>query len=319
MHGAGLSAHPLAPRPAEGTDPKAFAAKVLASAKSSFAFGMKTLRKDRREAMTAVYAFNRIVDDIADSDAPVEEKLALLREWRTEIDRLYQAVPRSAVGQALQFAVERFALPKAEFERVIDGMEVDANGPVVAPSMAELAHYTRCVAGTVGQFSVRCFGVAPGVDREVFALALADAFQLTNILRDVEEDAAIGRLYLPRELLNAHGAGTDPATIAVDPALPSVCRSLGAVARDRFAVARDALARLDHGKLRCALIFMGVYEGYLDRMEAADWSRTAASRPMGKTEKIARGLRYAFWPPRRAVVRPKLAVPFPERPLTDAL
>ena len=305
----------LHPTPARSAiDPRRYAAEVLHSAGSSFAFGLKMLPRPRRDAMTAVYAFSRTVDDIADSDAPSGQKLAALDAWREEIDALFAGDPQTLIGRALEPAVRRFGLPKREFLLMLDGMGIDARGPVLAPTLVELAAYTRRVAGTVGQLSVRCFGAPSSRDCEVFALSLADALQITNILRDVEEDAARGRIYLPCELLEAHDAPADPAAIADHPRLPCVCRALGAIAKERFALARKTLARLDQARLRPALIFMGVYEGYLERMEAASWRRSVAVLSMSKGHKIARGLRYAFWFPRRPIsmtVSP--SIEFPER------
>ncbi|MEM0908635.1 MAG: squalene/phytoene synthase family protein [Pseudomonadota bacterium] len=313
---AGLAQH-LLPELRAGDawadEPGAFAARVLAEAKSSFAFGLKTLPRRRREAMVAIYAFARTIDDIADSDAPRADKLAALEAWRTEISRVYRNGAKSPVGRALERSVPRFELPQREFELMIDGMAMDVEAPIISPCLKDLAAYTRRVAGTVGQLSVRCFGAPPSEARDAFALCLADALQLTNILRDVDEDAARGRIYLPAELLEKHSVPADCATIADHPRRAEVCASLGAIARAQFAAARAALGALHHGTVRPALIFMGVYEGYLDRIEAAGWNG-AAMKPMGRLDKILRGLRYAFFLPDRPA-GPALSsdCPFPER------
>lgn len=300
-HGAnaGISQRMLPLDHGEACDPAAFASQVLANARSSFAFGLRTLPKDRREAMVAVYAFARIADDIADSQAERSEKLAALDAWSEEIERTCSGAPRSSVGRALVANVRRFELPKREFHLMLDGMRMDVNGPIIAPSLDDLARYTRRVAGTIGQLSVRCFGSSASPERDAFALALADALQLTNILRDVEEDADDGRIYLPRELLDEYKVPADCETIATHENLASVCAAVGALAREQFAAARAALQHLKRAPLRPALIFMGVYEGYLDRIEALAW-HSAKMHPMPRWEKIARGLRYAYFFPRRA-------------------
>ena len=285
-----MSVTDLSPAPlTAGTSPQEVVDRITGAAKSSFSLGMKLLSRPRRAAMRAVYAYCRVVDDIADGDLPTEDKRALLAEWRVEVERLYAGVPQSAIGQALLKPVADYVLPKAEFLGMIDGMQMDADGPVVAPSMQELRLYTRRVAGTVGLLSMRIFGAWRGEISERFALALADALQLTNILRDVEEDAGIGRLYLPREVLQAHGAATEPAGIAEDPHLQAVSAEIGALARQEFLTARSLIPA--HGRLSLApaLAMLGVYEGYLDRMEASGWSRPPAAS-MGKFEKLRRGL-----------------------------
>ena len=180
---------------------------------TSFAAGMSILSRERREGMHAIYAFCREVDDIADGDQSVVDKRLSLAAWRAEIDSLYAGKPRTPVGVALAGPVERYSLDRAEFILMIEGMEMDAEGPVVAPSMETLLAYTRRVAGAVGMLSMPVFGAPQCAASRDFALSLGDALQFTNVLRDVGEDAAIGRLYLPRELLEKHGAPCDAALL----------------------------------------------------------------------------------------------------------
>ena len=284
-----MSVTDLSPAPlAAGTSPQEVVDRITGAAKSSFSLGMKLLSRPRRAAMRAVYAFCRVVDDIADGDLPAERKRELLADWRAEIERLYAGNPQSAIGQALLVPVADYGLPKSEFVGMIDGMQMDADGPLVAPPLEELRLYTRRVAGTVGMLSMRIFGAWKGDVSERFALALADALQLTNILRDVEEDAGIGRLYLPCEVLDAAQASHDPAAIAKDPNLRVARAEIGTMARLEFRTARGLIPA--HGRLSLApaLAMLGVYEGYLDRMEASGWARHPAS--MGKFEKLRRGL-----------------------------
>jgi phytoene synthase len=181
------------------------------------------------------------------------------------------------VGAELARAVERFALPRAEFELVLEGMRMDAGG-IVAPDPATLDRYVRCVAGAVGILSMRIFGAWRNERSDRFALSLAKAVQLTNILRDVEEDAAMGRIYLPRPLLAAAGLPADPAAVPTHPALPEVRRLLGRAARAQFRRAEADARAHDWTRLLPALLMMGPYERLLLRMEA-DWARTPPRRP----------------------------------------
>ena len=286
-------------------DPKAYAAHLMTQSRSSFTLGMKMLSKERREAIYAVYAFCRVVDDIADEVGDKDEKAALLQDWRREIDALYNGAPNSLIGRALIEPISQFNIPKQELILMIEGMEADVHGPITAPSMNELLGYTRRVAGTVGMMSIRIFGVSNVEARDRFALHLSDAFQLTNILRDVEEDATLGRLYLPHEILLEHGIESDdPQVVAQHPNLRAVCRDIGKIARARFYEARRALSSLEGEPVRTALIMMGVYEGYLDRMEAADFERNSVLHKMSKWQKLARGLRYGFAFPKRTIPAP---------------
>jgi len=282
----------LAPLPApKGTNPQRVVDAITAEARSSFATGMRVLARPRRDAMRAVYAFARVIDDIADEDWPLADKHRLLDDWCAEIGRLYDGRPISAIGQALALPVARYKLPRAEFLMLIEGMEMDADGPIIAPPMTKLRAYTRRVAGAVGMLSMRIFGAWIGPQSERAALALGDAFQLTNILRDVEEDAAIGRLYLPREALERAGVPTDdPAAAARHPDLWRACAEVGRLARADFTAARAALAGHSRLALAPALLMTGVYEGYLDQMEARGFRREGGPVSLSKAAKLWRGL-----------------------------
>lgn len=283
----------LAPAPPpSGRTPQEVADEIAYAAKSSFAIGVRLAPRDRRPAMRAVYAFCRVVDDIADGDMPAPEKRRLLADWRREVDRIETGEASSAIGQALQDPTRRFDIPTAEFQLIIEGMEMDVDGPIRAPDEATLARYIRRVSGAVGLVSMRVFGAWRSERSRKFALSLADALQLVNILRDVEEDAAIGRIYLPAEVLEANGVPPDPAAIAKHPALPDARAALGARARASFRDTRAAIDGHDRRSLWPALAMMGVYEGYLDRIEAAGWRPV---RPMRRTEKLWRGVRGALW------------------------
>ena len=287
---------------APAIDARAAAREATASVKksgTSFAAGMAILPRPRREAMHAIYAFCREVDDIADDpDMSVTEKRTRLAEWRREIESLYAGRPTNSAAIALIAPVRAFDLPKNEFLMMIEGMEMDAEGPIVAPSFERLYAYTRRVAGSVGLLSMPTFGAPKGFASDRFALALGDALQLTNILRDVAEDASIGRVYLPSELLKMHGAPTDPAGIAaLPPALAKVARDLGLIASKKFAEARAALADLDWRTVRPALLMMGAYEAYLRKMTARGWEHAGAPVRLSKAEKLFIAARYAFAPP----------------------
>lgn len=270
---------------------------VVERSGTSFGLGMRILPRRRRDAMFALYAFCREVDDIADEGGTEAEKLAALAGWREEIERLYAGAPQWPTAVALSEHIHAFDLPREEFRLLIEGMEMDARGPIQAPTRATLAAYCRRVAGAVGMISIRIFGDA-GPAAERFALALGDALQLTNILRDVADDARIDRLYLPRELLDAHGVRSrEPREVAADPATGAACAELGVEARTRFREARAALAELDWRVMRPALIMMGIYEGLLDRMEARGWHGALEAVRLSKPEKALRAFRYAFLPP----------------------
>ena len=198
---------------------------VVHQARTSFYWAMRLLPKAKRQAMFAVYAFCRVVDDIADGDLPAGRKLRQLQGWREEIERLYAGTPRHPVARALREPIATFDLAREDFLAIIDGMEMDARGAhgraAAWPSCGSIA---RRVAGAVGLLCVRIFG-APRADGIALADALGEAVQLTNILRDIAEDAELGRLYLPRELLSKHGRARRyrPTAALRDPRLAGAC------------------------------------------------------------------------------------------------
>ena len=277
-------------------DARRHAAETVKRSKTSFGAGMRILSPERRDAMYAIYAFCREVDDIADEGGTRQEKMAALTEWRREIERVYAGAPQTPTGHALKEVVRRFDLPRGEFILVIEGMEMDAAGPVVAPSLEKLYAYTRRAAGAVGMLSMPVFGAPRNKAADDFALSLGDALQLTNILRDIEQDAGEGRLYLPRELLEKHHCPMTASDIANAPGLPAVRAEIADLAREKFTAARTALSDLDWRVLRPALLMMGVYERYLDKMTARGWANGQERVTISKVEKLAIAARWFFAP-----------------------
>jgi presqualene diphosphate synthase len=255
---------------------------VTARSGTSFFWAMRMLPPARREAMFAIYAFCREVDDIADEPGLLADKREALAEWRSEIDRLYEGLPQWSTTRALLGPVRAFDLLREDFLAVIDGMEMDAAEDLRAPSLAELELYCERVAGAVGQLSVRAFGDR-GERARRLGLVEGRALQLTNILRDLAEDAARGRLYLPRELLRKHGIATaEPARVLGHPALPAVCEELAAMARASFAEAEALLAGLDRAQMRPAIIMMEVYRRTLEALVERGWRDL--DRPVGPSK-----------------------------------
>lgn len=274
------------------------AREVVYRSGTSFGLGMKILPKARRNAMYAVYAYCREIDDIADEGGTQEEKLEALADWRDEVDRLYHGSPTRKTSLALLRPVERFHLPKSEFLLLLEGMEMDARGPMVRPSLDTLLSYCRRVAGAVGMLSMPIFGAPPGDVSDRFAISLANALQITNILRDVRKDALMGRIYLPTELLDAHGIKTqDPNRILMDPATGKACADLSLIAKENFQAARDGLQKLDWRTVRPALLMMGVYQEYLERLERRGWDKVLEPLTLSGFDKVLIAMRWAVAPP----------------------
>jgi presqualene diphosphate synthase len=265
-------------------------AERVQQAGTSFYWAMRLLPRAKREAMFAVYAFCRAVDDIADGDLPADRKIAALAAWRAEIERLYAGAPGDPVARALSPSVARFGLRKRDFLAVIDGVEMDARGPIVAPPMAELELYCGRVAGAVGCLSVRIFG-APQPAGDRLAAELGEAVQLTNLLRDVAEDAAVGRLYLPRELLAEAGVPAIPGVARDHPRVAQACEQLAERAEARFQAAARTLAGLSRRDLKPARIIHAIYHRLLERLRDRGFRALEPAVRLGRWEKLAIALR----------------------------
>ncbi len=260
---------------------------------SSFYAAMRILPREQREAMFQIYSFCRKVDDIADSDGPRGERLAELQQWRDDIDALYQGRPPERLADYAA-SVKRFGLQRADFLAIVDGMEMDVPQDIRAPDLATLDLYCDRVASAVGRLSVRVFGL-PEDDGVLLAHHLGRALQLTNILRDIDEDAALGRLYLPREgLLHAGITSDDPAKVAADRALPKACTALVARARAHFEKADEVMARNRRRVVRAPRIMSKYYHAILDLLVARGFATPRAPVRVDKWTRLAIVLRYAF-------------------------
>jgi phytoene synthase len=261
------------------------------TAGTSFYWAMRLLPQERRNAMYAVYAWCREVDDIADGDSPVALKLAALGAWRDEIEALYAGRPRELVTRALHEPVLRYELRRQDFLAVVDGMEMDAREDIRAPDLAALDLYCARVASAVGHLSVHVFGDASPAAHRV-ADSLGRALQLTNILRDLGEDAQRGRLYLPRELLDRYDIGvTEPMLVLRHPALPAVCRELAVIAERHFQDAEQAMMQCRRRAMRPAAVMGAVYRATLRELLRRGWRDPGAPVALSRTLKLWLALR----------------------------
>jgi len=260
---------------------------------SSFYAAMRILPRAQREAMFQIYSFCRQVDDIADSDGPRPERLEALQQWRDDIDALYQGHPPPRLRDYVA-SVRKFDLRREDFLAIVDGMEMDVPQDIRAPDLATLDLYCDRVASAVGRLSVRVFGL-PEADGILLAHHLGRALQLTNILRDVDEDAGLGRLYLPREgLLLAGITSDDPARVIADRALPKVCLPLAERAKLHFQKADEVMNRNKRRVVRAPRIMSKYYRAILDLLVARGFASPRTPVRIARLARIGIVLRYAF-------------------------
>jgi phytoene synthase len=252
----------------------------------NFAYGIALLPGDKRRALSAVYAFARRIDDIGDGTLPVPEKVAQLAAARAAVTELAEASAADAAATgdlvliALRDAANRFAVPLAAFGELIEGCEADVRGVSYA-TFADLEHYCRCVAGSIGRLSLGVFGCADPAVASPLADSLGVALQLTNILRDIREDLGNGRVYLPAEDLTRFGCALIPpepdgvggegkidSAGKIDGPMADLIRFEADRARHWYATGLQLIPMLDRRSAACTGAMAGIYRRLLEHIAA---------------------------------------------------
>jgi 15-cis-phytoene synthase len=250
----------------------------------NFAYGIMVLPRAKRQAIAAIYAFARSVDDVADGALPPEEKTARLEELRAALAE----DPADPVFVALRDARERFGIPREPLEALIDGGLQDLEQSTYR-DFDELRGYCEKVAGAVGLACVPVYGSSDTEHALTYASQLGIALQLINIIRDVEEDRRLGRVYLPQDELTAFGV----EELAPSPQFRKLMAFEAARARAHLAEGLGLLDSLDRRSALCVGTFAGLYRETLERIEAGGFDvfgeKTRLSAPR-KLAVVARGL-----------------------------
>ncbi len=270
--------------------------KMVKKSGTSFFWGMRLLPSAKRNAMYTIYAFFRHIDDIVDGDAPVQEKIDLLDAWRQEIDNIYdKKVPTTDIGRKIYKNCMRFKLPKEEFIRMIDSISMDLPHPIQAPSIQKLYEYCRGVAGVPGSLSLRIFGCSDEKIIEDLSFSLGTALQITNILRDVKEDAMSQRLYIPKEFLEKAGIQTtDPLSVIVNKNLALAREELAKIAHKCYDSAFEILKKLDKKTARPVRAIAYIYKRYFDIMQNRGWEVISPKPHLGRPLKLYLALKAFF-------------------------
>ncbi len=264
--------------------PDEYCAQKAAQSGSSFYYSFRFLPPQQRSAITALYAFCREVDDVVDEVSDPGVARVKLGWWRTEVTATFDGRAHHPVALALAPAVATFKLPQEHFQTVIDGMAMDLEQSRY-PDFATLEHYCHCVAGVVGLLSAEIFGYSDPATRD-YARNLGVAFQLTNIIRDVGEDAHRGRIYLPEDDLSRFGV--EPKDLLARRATAGFTALMAHQverARAFYARALAALPRADRRAQRPGLIAAAIYQALLAEIERDDFrvlDRRIALTPLFK-------------------------------------
>ncbi|MBE6458361.1 MAG: hypothetical protein E7010_00950 [Alphaproteobacteria bacterium] len=270
--------------------------KMVKKSGTSFFWGMRLLPSAKRNAMYTIYAFFRHIDDIVDGDAPVQEKLDLLEAWRKELDNIYdKKVPTTEIGRKIYKNCMRFKLPKEEFIRMMNSISMDLPNPIQAPSLQKLNEYCRGVAGVPGSLSLRIFGCTDEKIIEELSSSLGAALQITNILRDVKEDAMAQRLYIPEEFLKKAGIdSTDPLNVVVDKNLAIAREELAQVAAQNYEKAFRIMKNLDAKAAKPVKAIAYIYKRYFDIMQNRGWEIISPKPHISKPSKLCLALKAFF-------------------------
>jgi phytoene synthase len=244
----------------------------------NFYYGIRLLPPPKRQALCALYALSRRIDDIGDEEAPQDEKLAALTALRGELADIDTSVDPVLV--AVRDAARRYPVPMPAFLELIDGVEMDVTGRTY-DTFDDLVTYCRCVAGTVGRLCLGVFGSRPDPRASQWADTLGIALQQTNILRDIREDLNAGRVYLPRRELDAFGVelmlDERGNLVDKDGGLAAVIAACAQRARVWYAEGLRLLPLLDRRSAACTAAMAGIYRQLLARI-AAEPSRVYHER-----------------------------------------
>jgi phytoene synthase len=264
------------------------------AAGSSFYTALRILPAAQRQAMFDIYGFCRAVDDIADEGGARAERLAQLARWRADLADMFAGKPPVARLRPLIVPIKRFALEEEDFAAIIEGMVMDVEADMQAPDWATLDLYCDRVASAVGRLCVRIFAI-PSAHCRPLAHHLGRALQLTNILRDIDEDAGRERLYVPREALSAAGIEkTSPARAVSHPKFATACAPLVARARDHFAAAARIMDACPRACTRAPRLMAVVYSSILNDLVAQGFSAPRRRVKIAKVRLLWAMLRYGL-------------------------
>ena len=233
---------------------------IVKKSGSSFYWGMKLLPEIKKRAMFSVYAFCRVVDDIADNTGKIKSKKTKLNSWKKKIDNLYQKkVINESIMKELNTSIENFNLEKKDFISIIDGMLMDAKKKIQFPSTTELELYCRRVAVAVGYLSIKIFGLNDSKGKK-YAYYLGMAFQLTNIVRDFKEDLDIGRCYIPGEKLKKYGIKRNISNLEKTKKIQEVLQEILSDADNFFKKADELSINFDKKKIVASELMKEFYK-----------------------------------------------------------
>ncbi|HEY7546612.1 MAG TPA: presqualene diphosphate synthase HpnD [Blastocatellia bacterium] len=258
---------------------------------SSFYYSFLLLPSAKRKAIKTIYSLCRLLDDVVDQDASDRDPFYELQEWYEEIESCFQGCPTTPLGERLTEAIEEFELPRQPFVDLIDGMEMDLRWQSYQ-TFSDLREYCYRAASTVGLICIEIFGYESPRTRE-YAVNLGLALQLTNIIRDLKEDAARGRIYIPLEEMDQFGYSESDlrANLYNEPFI-KLMRHQHSRALSYFRMADNTLPEMDRSSMFAAEIMSAIYKEILGEIRnlSFDVYRNQVKVPRSRQMKIALNL-----------------------------
>lgn len=246
---------------------------IVKKSGTSFFLGMSVLPSKERRAIYTLYAFCRHIDDIVDGNDSLSHKIELIEAWRKEIDNIYdKKVPASCIGRSIYKNCMRFNIPKTDLTSLVSSISMDLPKPIQAPDLNEFYRYCQGVACAPGSMSLRILGCKDETLIKDLSTSLGVAMQVTNVLRDVREDALSDRLYIPKEFLQKAGIETsDPKEVIVNKNLSVAREELAKIAVKSYEKAFELIGKLDKKMSRSIKALAYVYKRYFDIMQNRGW------------------------------------------------
>lgn len=262
--------------------------QIIKKSAASFFFGLHVLPVKERRAVWTLYAFYRHIQDIVAGNRPVSQKMELIDAWRKEIDNIYdKKVPASEIGRSIYKNCMRFSLPKRELMEIVEGLAMDLPAPLQTPSLETLKKYCLGVACAPIGLALRILGCRDESLIQSLSESLGRAMLLTDILKDVRDDAEAQKMYIPSDFLKKAGINSrDPMNIVIDKNLAVARQELARLAEKDYQTAFNSIKQLNKRTARNIKAIAYIYKRYFDLMQNRGWEIISPKPKLGRLSKM---------------------------------
>jgi phytoene synthase len=269
---------------------------LVRKSQASLFWCLRGLPKAQREAVYALYAFCRHIENIADGDLPQAQKKQILETWEQELDNIYvKKVPASDIGRKIYKHCMRFKIRKEDFCAILKSAMTDFTHPLQAPDMRTFQQYVKGEAHMPVYITLQIMGDEDEEKCRALAQNYGDAMFWTTVLKDIKEDAQAGHLYIPKNMLKSAAIdATDPMSVLTDARLVDVREKIGRQAEENFSKAFELLETIKPSHTRPLRFILNIYKCYFDKMKTRGWEIMSPKPEIGKKEKLAMAWKVLF-------------------------